>query len=700
MNIKLKNEKEWSLKECDGKSVKLLSEQLGIDPFLARLLAVRGFDTAAKAVDFLSADDFLFHDPFFLDDMDKAVERINKAIDDGERILIYGDYDVDGISSVAALYLYLNSRGAKVCYYIPERLSEGYGLNDAAIDKFALAKIGLIITVDTGITSVHEAEYIKSRGMDIVITDHHECPEELPVAACAIINPKRADSEYPFSELAGVGVVFKLICALGGKENLNELCEKYLDIVCLGTVSDVMPLYGENRRIVTHGLEILNRNSESHVGIKALLDEAVPENSPGSRKITASTVGFAIAPRLNAAGRIGDVKRAAEILITGDKDGAKIIAEELCALNRERQAIENKILNEAVEKISSEVDLENDKVIVLADEGWHQGVIGIVASRITEKFGLPSILITFTGDVGKGSARSIRGFNINEAIGACSEHIIKSGGHELAAGLSLEKEKFAEFRRAINEYAADVITDEMRVTHLLADCEISDTEVDIAHAEMIGTLEPYGSANPAPMFILREVQIETITPIGMNKHLKLTLKKNGRMFTAVYFNKTPEEFALMQGQTADVMFNLEINEFRGQRNVQLNVKDVKMSGETAAYINRQAKDYLRAIASFVISKENLPDMQAFRSTFIFLRSALKEKSDIDILKTSHDISRDFSIAVTPCMLNIMLDVFAEMGLVEMKRDTLNDASVTLSSVSGKVNLENSTLLARLKSAVI
>ena len=276
MNIKLKNEKEWSLKEADESAVKLLAQQLGIDSFLARLLAVRGFDTAAKACDFLSADDFLFHDPFLLNDMEKAVERINKAIENGERILIYGDYDVDGISSTAALYLYLNSKGARVCYYIPERLSEGYGLNESAIDKFAAAKIGLIITVDTGITSVKEAEYIKSRGMDIIVTDHHECPEVLPDAACAIINPKRRDSTYPFSELAGVGVVFKLICALGGGENLAELCEEYLDIVCLGTVSDVMPLYGENRRIVTHGLSSLNRNPRRHVGICALLPPKQP----------------------------------------------------------------------------------------------------------------------------------------------------------------------------------------------------------------------------------------------------------------------------------------------------------------------------------------------------------------------------------------------------------------------------------------
>lgn len=700
MNIKLKNEKEWSVKEYDEKVVSHLSENLGIDRFLARLLAVRGFDSVERAADFLCADECLFHDPFLLNDMDKAVDRIKYAIENKEKILIYGDYDVDGISSVSALYLYLASKGASVCYYIPERISEGYGLNEGAIDKFSQAGIRLIITVDTGITAVKEAEYIKSKGMDIIVTDHHECPDILPDAACAIINPKRQDSTYPFSELAGVGVVFKVICALAGAENINEVCEKYLDIVCLGTVSDVMPLYGENRRIVTHGLSAINKNSKNHIGISALLDEAVPESTPGSRRVSASTVGFAIAPRLNAAGRIGDVKRAAELLITDDENRAKFIAEELCALNRERQAIENKILTEATEKIANEIDLENDKVIVLADEGWHQGVIGIVASRITEKYGLPCILITVTGDVGKGSARSIAGFNIYEAIGACSEYVLKSGGHELAAGLSLEKQNLESFRHAINDYAKDIITDEMRVMHLVADCELSASEIDISHAQQLSHLEPYGSGNPAPLFILREAVIDTVTPIGMNKHLKLTVKKDGRFFTALYFNKTPDEFSFVSGQTADLAFNLEINEFRGQRNAQLNIRDMKMSGETAAYVNRQAKDYLRAIASFVISKENLPDMQALRSAFIYLRSALKEKEELDILKTSRNISRDFSIEITPCMLNIMLDVFEEMGLAEIKRETLNDVCVKLINVSGKVNIENSKLLTKLKAAVI
>ena len=402
MNIKLKNEKNWLVREYDKAISEHIAAELGLPEFLAKLLAIRGFDTVGTAKDFLSADDYCFHDPFLLRDMDKAVERIKLALSRGEKILIYGDYDVDGISSVAALYLFLCEKGGKVQYYIPDRLSEGYGLNSTAIDSFVRAGINLIITVDTGITAFSEAEYIKQNGMDIIVTDHHECRSEIPEAACAVINPKRPDSGYPFSELAGVGVVFKLICAVDGGD-IKELCEKYLDIVALGTVADVMPIYGENRRIVKHGLAVLNKGE--HIGISALLSEAVPETQSQARKITSSTIGFAIAPRLNAAGRIGNVNTAAELLVTENPARAKEIAETLCLLNRERQAIENNILSEAIEKIESEFDFENDKVIVLADDNWHQGVVGIVASRITEKYRLPSILITFSGEFGKKYSR-------------------------------------------------------------------------------------------------------------------------------------------------------------------------------------------------------------------------------------------------------------------------------------------------------
>lgn len=694
MNIKLKNEKEWLFGTVDAAKVRQIEEELCIPEFLAKLLVIRGFDDVCSARDFMSSDDHSFPDPFLLPDMDKAVARINSAITNKERVLIYGDYDVDGISSVAALYLYLSEKGADVCYYIPERLSEGYGLNNEATDKFAKAGISLIITVDTGITAISETEYIRSRGLDIIITDHHECREILPEKACAVINPKRWDSRYPFKELAGVGVVFKLICALEKDGDTDGIYEKYLDIVSLGTVADVMPVYGENRRIVHHGLSVLN--SGANVGISALLSCAMPESAGSTKKITSSTIGFAIAPRLNAAGRIGDVKRAAELLITHDKQKAECIAEELCDLNRERQSIENKILSEAMEKIQNEVDFERDRIIILASDGWHQGVIGIVASRITERYGLPSILVTFDGENGKGSARSIPGFNMNTALLYCSDTLIKSGGHELAAGLSVEKSKFAEFKVMLGDYARENITDQMTVQKLSVDCVLEAAEVDLAHAEMLGLLEPYGNGNPAPVFALRDAVINEIIPIGMNKHLKLVLEKDGLRFTALYFNKSPESFRFMRGGNVDVAFNLEINEFRGTKTAQMNVRDMKYSSKTLEFINKQAKDYLRAVATFITVPENIPDMQAFRAAFIEIRSAIKVSDEIDIYATSCRVSEKFSMLLSPCMLNVMLDVFCEMGLIEIERYTLNEAKITLVSVDGKVNLEKSHLLAKLK----
>ncbi len=692
MNIKLRDEKNWNVSGFDIKKAEELSEMLTIPLIVAKLLVIRGIDTIESAKGFLCPESNGFNDPYLLNDMDKAVFRIEKAITTGERVLIYGDYDVDGISSVSVLYLYLHERGANVCYYIPERISEGYGLNNTAIDRFKRAGISLIITVDTGITAIDEAKYAKECGMDIIITDHHECRQEIPMDACAVINPKRRDSKYPFSELAGVGVVFKLICALDDHADSNNECEKYLDIVALGTIADVMTVYGENRYIILKGLEILN--SKRRVGIDALLACAL--NDAENRRITSTTVGFTLSPRLNAAGRIGDVKLASELLITPDANRAHTIATQLCELNKERQNIENKILSEAISMIEGTFDFEIDRVIVLGNDGWHQGVIGIVASRLTDKYGLPSILVTFSDGIGKGSARSIKGFNMNDALVHCSDYLIKSGGHELAAGLSVEKTKFEEFRSAINEYAYDILSTESIQKNIEIDLEVEASDLDLDHAQMISRLEPYGHGNPAPIFMLKNASVASITPIGGNKHLRVVFEAGDRLFNAVYFNKTVEDFPYLVGFSVDVAFNLEINEFKGVRSIQMNIKDMRLSDESTKYINRQAKEYLRAIAMFIISPDNLPNMQTFRSAFIYLRNKSKVTNYIDIYKTAVCISGEFSSGVTPCMLNIMLDIFSEMGLMEIERDTLNDVTFKILDVDAKVNLEASSLLTKLR----
>lgn len=741
MNIRLKNQKEWIVRSYDKETARRLADTLSISDFSARLLAARGYDDPTEAAAFLHCDNDEFPDPFLLPDMAKAVERITTAIGRGEKILIYGDYDVDGLSSVAALYLYLSERGAQVCYYIPERHSEGYGLNSAAIERFAAAKISLIITVDTGITAIDEVAVAKSYGIDVVITDHHECvlSEDKCISSCdkcvsagneeesgdreenddrtagaksttaklsagaklpsayAVVNPKRPDSRYPFRELAGVGVVFKLLCALAGEDAAarEDICARYLDLVSLGTVADVMPLVGENRHIVSRGLSILNRHG-GNLGARALLYAA---GHTDGKVCTASTIGFLIAPRLNAAGRIGDVNRAAELLITHDPERAESIAELLCEQNRQRQAIETEIFAQAVAMVEQTVDLEQDKVLVLYSENWHQGVIGIVASRLCERYGLPCILITKSGEIGKGSARSIVGFNIYEAIGACREHLLKCGGHALAAGLSLELSEIDAFRRALNDYARERITDEMRVRKLTVDLELLPNEPDLRHAEAIATLEPFGTDNPAPVFVLRDTVVDSITPLSGGKHLRLLLACGGNSFTALYFNKTPEEFPYARGEHIDVAFHLEINDFRGNRTVQLHLLDTHPCDETLSYINKQAKAYLRAISMFSITPENLPEMTDFRQSFVYLRSAARKDLHIEIHTAARHISESGTRTVTPCMLNIMLDVFAERGLITMSRDGLNDAQIALCPVEEKVDLAASPLWQKLQKNV-
>ncbi len=694
MRIKLQDEKKWNILTTDNDISGVISQKFDIPELVAKLLVTRGFDTQSKVQDFLSADDYSFIDPFLLKDMDKAVNRVNKAITGRERILIYGDYDVDGITSVATLYLYLREQGANVCYYIPERLSEGYGLNTAAIDKFAAAGIQLIITVDTGVTASAETEYAKEKQIDVVITDHHECREELPEAAYAVVNPQRSDNEFSFRELAGVGVVFKLICALEGEENLPAVCDKYIDLVSVGTLADVMPLVGENRRIVCHGLKCIKNTK--NLGIRTLIKAACPEYLEKNKKIPSSLVSFALAPRLNAAGRIGDVKNAAELLITQTAEIAESLADILCTLNKQRQNIENEILLDAEKQISENINLEKTKVIVLSSEKWHQGVTGIVASRITEKYRLPSVLITFKDGIGKGSARSIKGFNINEAFSNCKEYLLKYGGHELAAGLSLSQESLEDFNDAINYYAQDILNDEMRQSCINIDCELSADEIDIETASALSLLEPFGLGNAAPVFVLKDARVDSVVPIGANKHLKLVLSKDGKKFSAVYFNMSPENFRFLEGFTVDVAFNLEINEYKGSRNAQLNVRDIKLSERILTYINKQAKEYLVAISSFIISKDNLPDMQNFKAVFIYLRAKLKDTKYVDVYKTARSVSDEFSMNVTPCMLNIILDVFYEMGLIELERSGLNDCDVVIKNVENKVVLENSRLLRSLR----
>lgn len=690
----------WNIGVPDDSKVKQISDELNISEFLAKLIASKGHTEIMEAENFLNCDCKLLNDPFLMPDMQKATDRIHKAIDSKEKILIYGDYDVDGVTSVSLLLLYLRSKGACVDYYIPERINEGYGLNNSAIDRFKNDGISLIITVDSGITAGEEVKYASEHGIDVVITDHHECREQLPDAV-AIVNPHRLDSNYPFVELAGVGVVFKLVCALEGNKNVARLCAKYSDIVALGTIADVMSIVGENRVIVKLGLEQLERTNNN--GLKALIRAAFADKkSAKNKKLNSSSVSFGLAPRINAAGRIGDVNKAVNLLITEEKQEAENIADYLCAVNRERQLIENIIFEQAIEQIESTTNFENDKVIVLTSDSWHLGVIGIVASKITDRYGLPSILISFDGNTGKGSGRSVKGFNINEAISQCKDCLVKYGGHELAAGLTISRENVDIFRKRINEYAAKTFDFDNVCTYISADFEVTEKDITLENALNIDKLEPYGLGNPEPVFYMKNVCIKEIYSIGEGKHIKLILEKGSVVMTAVYFGMPIENFSYFSGMNADFMFTLGYNNFRGYMTVQLVIKDIRP--EKDAY-DRKIKDesLFSDIKAGVVKcpKEHLPDLNNFRTIFMFLKSTISsygKPEQFSVFYLASKVNADYKTNISVCMLNIALEVFDEMGLIVLKRINEEDTvTLELIKTQQKVDLNDSEFLRSIRS---
>lgn len=601
--------KVWSIRYTSDRgdadrAVENIANSIGVSEITAKLIYNRGYRTVEAARGFLCPVVSLFHDPYLMKDMDKAVERIALALERHEHITIYGDYDVDGVTSVTLLYLYLKELGATVDYYIPLRSREGYGLSRVALDKLKHNGTELIVTVDTGITAVAETAYAKENGIEAVVTDHHECHGELP-DACAVVNPHRPDCSYPFDELAGVGVVFKLVCAyemkrradISAEKCVDMICERYIDLVAIGTIADVMPLVDENREIVKRGLVAIEKTARP--GLAALIEAASSSNMAKSavsdkypakrRRINSGFVSFSLAPRINAAGRISSASKAVELLLTNDCERADNMAQELCEINALRQREENSIAEQAYKMIEDSCDPANDKVIVLENDCWQQGIIGIVASRITEKYGLPSILISFDGamvgdephpqDVGKGSGRSVKGMNLVGALNHCGELLVQFGGHELAAGLSIVRENIGAFRRKINEYAAEQAGCDAFGSSVEADCEICAESLTMSFAEELFMLEPFGVANPAPTFIVSGVRLDKIVSMGAGKHTKLIVSCGEKSFAAVCFGVPASTFDYHIGERVDLLFGLSINEFRGQRTLQLTVQDIRLSPE-------------------------------------------------------------------------------------------------------------------------
>lgn len=557
--------KKWECYNIDDNKVEELVEQKHISNLLASILVNRGITEEKELEVFLNPTRKDFYDPFLLPDMEIAVDRIIKAVNNKEKIMIYGDYDADGITSVSVLKKYLNQIGLETGEYIPNRLNEGYGLNKEAILKIYNMGYKLMVTVDCGISGLEEVEYANTLGIETIITDHHEPAEQLP-NAIAVIDAKRKDNIYPFNQLAGVGVVFKLIQAISIKLNLDEKeYLKYLDLVCIGTISDIVPLVDENRVIAKLGLKLIEQTQ--NIGLRTLL------NIANFKKIDSNAISFGVAPRINACGRMGAQEEALKLFLTEDKQEALKIAKNLVKFNQERQNTEKQIFEDVIQEIEKNNDKEK-KCIVLAKENWHHGIIGIVSSKVTEMYYKPSILICLEGDMGKGSGRSVPGFDLYNALSKCNNYIEKFGGHSMAIGISIKKENFEKLKAEIEKCAEESnISDIMPIINI--DKRINLKDISIEEAKSLELLEPFGEANKMPIFLIQNLKIDSIRALSDGKHLKLTLKQDNYIIDTIGFNMGELSKQYLLGDKVDVVGTIEINTFGNKENIQMNLKDIR-----------------------------------------------------------------------------------------------------------------------------
>ena len=657
----------------------------GYAPLTAMILAARNIKTPAEANAFLNCD-CAMADPYLMRDMDKAVMRIGLAMTRGEKIAVFGDYDVDGITSTCLLTHFLRSHGADVVSYIPGRLEEGYGLNPIAIHQLHDEGVQLIVTVDCGITAIQEAQLCRQLGIDLVITDHHECKDTLPEAV-AIVDPHRPDCTYPHQNLCGVGVAFKVASALCGSQ--ADVLQDYADMVCLGTVADVMPLVGENRVFVARGLEALQRHPRP--GIAALMAEC--NCDPAS--VSASSIGFILAPRINAAGRIGQIELAIELFLTEDPHRARIVAQGLCELNRQRQSVESDIFRQAVEMLP--VGKQPD-AIVLADEGWHQGVVGIVASRLSEDYCCPAFLICLDGEHGKASSRSYGGFNLFAALTQLSPLLESYGGHELAAGFTIHRDQIDNFRREISVLAAQYYASGAPRTALDIDCAISPELLSIKGIDALNALEPCGTGCPKPLLMMESMTIERLSLVGGGRHMRLKLRQGYHSLNAICFSTTPESASIEVGDVVDVAFQPQVNEFRGERSVQLNIVDIRPSCRAACDCDDRA--YRRLLAGTMTPADAaslLPDRTVLAAIWRYLAgcggSFIKETPACLCRK----VVRKAGIALCLGQLLACLDIFADVGLLRIERPA-KYLIIHLADTSGKADLQQSRTMQLLLSA--
>ncbi len=644
----------WNVAKPPADGVNALAQN-GFSPLTSMILASRGICSPDQAHRYLDCSAPM-PDPYLMTDMVDAATRVGLAMTQGEKIAVFGDYDVDGITATCLLTDFLRSHGCDCVPYIPGRLEEGYGLNPIALRQLAAEGVKLIVTVDCGITALEEAKLCKQLGMDLVITDHHECKEQLPDAV-AVVDPHRPDGGYPHTGLSGVGIAFKLAAALCGSQ--EEVLNSYADMVCLGTIADVMPLQGENRVFVSRGLQSLRKTTRP--GLAALMQYSNCDQCT----LNAASVGYVLAPRINAAGRMGQINIAIELFLTRDTERADACAKALCDLNRQRQEVEQEIYRQAVEMLP---EGRPPEAIVLADESWHQGVVGIVASRIAEEYCCPAFLICLDGEHGKASSRSYGGFNLFAALNQLSPLLESYGGHELAAGFTIHREQISAFRESICALAREYYTKDTLRTALDADCAIEPDMLTVHNIDSLDALEPCGNGCPKPTLVMEHLQIERIIPVGNGRHTRLRLRRGRHSMNAIYFSTTPEAAFIAQGDTVDVAFHPQINDFRGERLVQMNILDIRpscnvpCSPESSNYLAMRAGTLTSAMAAAL-----LPDRATLGMVWRYLANHCADTIREVPICLCRKIVRWSDTPLSLEKLLVCLDVFRDVDLIETHR---------------------------------
>ena len=681
--------KVWSVAKVNKERAIAMANRLEIPPLLAMMLDIRGITKEEDVINFLQENKD-FSDPFLMKDMDKAVERITTAVENGEKICVYGDYDADGVTSTSLLYSYLrDSLGADVMFYIPTRTGEGYGMNKGALDKIHSQGVTLIITVDNGISAREEIDYGNTLGIDTVITDHHMPSGAIPKAV-AVVNAHQKDDKSPFKDFSGVGVAFKLVMAIEGEyADVDSLLENFSDIATLGTIGDIVPLVGENRILVKNGLRHI-QNSD-RIGINAMKQES----GIAEKEINSSNVAFTLVPRINAGGRLGSSEKSVNLLLTEDEDEAVTIADKLGMDNRERQSIEKEILASIDEEVRRTPNIVNDKILVFAGKGWHQGVVGIVASRIKEIYDKPTIIIGIDDDgVARGSGRSVEGFSLCDAVFACSEHLTHYGGHPMAVGISLEKEKINDFRKAINAYCKDI---KMPYNILHIDCKLNPNQLDLSILDSLSYIEPCGASNPSPIFGLYNMTVIATKEMGNGKHMRITLSRGQGQVPvyAVYFNHNFQSCSYRNGDIVDVAVSLDRNIYNGQENLSVIVKDIKYSQSNNEELIDSERIFDKFAKRYRLTKNEVMSILPTRNDFAYVYRFLKQNKGF--IYGEYALVNALNYKISMGKLIVILYSMKELGLINWQQGLYQ--SIIEMKESGKVNLEDSVFIKKLKEGI-